>query len=128
MNVRVVNFVAPVVGVDSDFNTFRLGSFYAKRLLPGETIFLLNEKERIVFGKAKVMSVEVGPLGEMCMIHAHKNHTELDNDPMTAPERLNDTLRKLYGPHIAKLNSKTTVIYLKRMNDGDERDGGNALR
>lgn len=128
MNVRVINFVAPVVGVGSDFNTFRVGSFYAKRLLPGETVFLLNEKERIVFGKAKVVSVEVGPLGEMCLIHAHKNHTELDNEPATAPERLNDTLRKIYGPHIAKLTSKTTVVYLKRINDGDERDGGDALR
>lgn len=51
----------------------------------------------------------------MCVIHAHKNHTEIANDPNTAPERLHDTIRKIYGPHIATLHKKTTVIYLKRL-------------
>lgn len=115
MDTRVVGFIPPVIGVEGEFNTFRLGGFYAKNLSPGETVFLLNEKEKIVFGRAVVESIDVGKLGEMVAIHAHKNHTELTNDPMTAPERLGQTLRKIYGPHIATLTRKTTVIYLKRL-------------
>lgn len=115
MGNHVVGFIAPIIGVDGEFNTFRLGTFYSKRLSPGDEVLLLNEKERMVFGKARVESVETGPLGEMCLIHAHKNHTELGNDPNTAPERLNDTLRKIYGPHIAQVTKKTTVLYLKRL-------------
>ena len=115
MEVRVIGFVAPVIGVEGEFNTFRLGTFYSKRLHPGDEVFLLNEKEKIVFGKARVERIDVGPLGEMCVIHGHQNHTELANDPMTAPERLMGTIRKIYGPHIATMEKKTTVIFLKRL-------------
>lgn len=115
MENRVVGFIPPVVGIEDEFNTFRLGGFYAKHLSPGDEVLLLNEKEKMVFGRARVEKVEVGGLGEMLLIHAHKNHTELANDPNTAPERLHDTIRKIYGPQIATLTKKTTVIYLKRI-------------
>jgi len=115
MQIRVINFIPPIIGTESEFNTFRLGSFYAKHLSPGEEVLLLNEKEKMVFGRAQVVRVESGPLGEMCLIHAHMNHTELANDPNTAPERLHETLRRIYGPHIATLTKKTSVVYLKRL-------------
>lgn len=115
MDIRVIGFIPPIIGVEGEFNTFRIGGFYAKHLSPGETIFLLNEKEKIVFGKAKVKAVDVGSLGEMLLIHSAGNHTELANDPATAPERLVRTVQKIYGPHIATLNKKTTVITLERI-------------
>lgn len=115
MEKRVVGFIPPVVGVDGEFNTFRLGGFYTKHLKPGEEVLLLDEKAKMVFGRAEVVSIETGGLGEMCLIHGHKNHTELANDPLTAPERLHDTLRRIYGPHIATIAKKTTVLYLRRI-------------
>jgi hypothetical protein len=115
VNIRVIGFVAPIIGTKDEFNTFRLGSFYAKRLSPGDEVLLLDEKEKMVFGRARVQSIYAGGLDEMCAIHAHKNHTELANDSSTAPERLSEAIRKIYGPHIATIHKKTTVIYLKRI-------------
>lgn len=115
MEQKVIGFIPPVVGTEEEFNTFRLGTTYAKTLSPGDEVLLLNEKAKIVFGRARVERIETGCLGEMCLLHAHKNHTELGNDPNTAPERLHDTLRRIYGPHIATLTKKTTVIYCRRL-------------
>lgn len=115
MQHRVIGFIPPIVGLEGQFNTFRVGGFYQKNLSPGETVLLLNEKEKMVFGRAVVESIDYGPLGEMLLIHAHKNHTEIGNDPTDAPQRLMETIRKIYGPHIATLTKKTTVIYCKRL-------------
>ena len=115
MRVHVIGFIHPVVGAESDFNTFRLGGFYAKCLLPGETIYLLSEREKIIFGSARVESIDVGRLDDMCRLHAHRNHTELANDPNGAPKRLYQTLSKIYGPHIVLPTKKATVIFLKRL-------------
>lgn len=115
MSVRVIGFIPPVVGVDGVFNTFRLGGFYAKHLLPDETVYLLDERMKIVFGRAKVISVTVGPLLDMCDEFGHENHTELGSYPFDAPSGLMKTILKIYGPHIAKPTSKTTVIKLERI-------------
>lgn len=115
MQKRVIGFIPPVVGTDGEFNTFRLGGFYTKHLSPGEEVLLLNEKEKMVFGRAQVTRIETGALGEMCLRYAHLNHTELANDPSTAPERLAETLRRIYGPHIATPTKKTTVVFLRRI-------------
>lgn len=115
MDTRVIGFIPPIVGVSSEFNTFRLGSFYTKNLSPGDVVYLLNEKEKMVFGKAQVTSIDAGTLAEMCAIHAHKNHTELGQDPNTSPERLFRLLQKIYGPHIAVPSKKCCVVYLRRL-------------
>ena len=115
MNLHVIGFIPPIVGVDNEFNTFRLGGFYQKRLSIGSQVYLLNEKEKMIFGRAHVENIDVGALGEMLLIHAHKNHTEIGNDSNTAPERLHETIRRIYGPHIATLTKKTTVIFMKRL-------------
>jgi hypothetical protein len=115
MQKRVIGFIPPVVGIESEFNTFRLGGFYPKCLNPGEEVYLLDEKAKMIIGRAQVQSVEVGPLGEMCLIHGAKNHTEIANDPADAHARLYALLCKIYGPHIATVTKKTAVIYLKRI-------------
>lgn len=115
MEQKVIGFIPPVVGTEEEFNTFRLGTTYAKTLSPGDEVLLLNEKAKIVFGRARVERIETGGLGEMCLLHAHKNHTELGKDPNFAPLRLMETLRRIYGPHIATLTKKTTVIYCRRL-------------
>lgn len=115
MNTRVIGFIPPVIGVEGNFNTFRIGGFFAARLNVGEEVMLMDEKEKVVFGKAVVEAVDVGQLGELCLTHGHQNHTEVANDPIGAPERLFKTITKIYGPHIAKVNKKTTVISLRRI-------------
>jgi hypothetical protein len=115
MEMRVISFLPPVVGTDDRFNTFRLGSFYVKNLIPEQKVFLLNEKDKLVFGSAIVERVENGPLGELCLFHAHKNHTQLNQDSLDAPARLFALMGKIYGPHIATTTKKACVIYLRRI-------------
>lgn len=115
MNLHMVGFIPPIIGVEAEFNTFRLGGFYKKHLSIGSQVYLLNEKEKIIFGRAQIQNIDYGPLGEMLLLHAAANHTELGNDPNSAPERLNATIRRIYGPHIATLTRKTTVLYMKRL-------------
>ncbi|MFK3741027.1 hypothetical protein [Massilia sp. TN1-12] len=116
MQVQVFGFIPPIAGVDDEFNTFRLGHTMLKRVAPGDEVFLMDEKTKIVFGRARVESVEGGTLGEQCLLHADKNHREVGSDaPETAPERLFAYMQKIYGPHIAKHNKRSCVIYLKRL-------------
>ncbi len=115
MEIAVVGFIPPVEGVDKVFNTFRLGGAFAKRLKDGDEVLLMDEKNKVVFGKAQVTQVITGQLGELCLIHAKDNHREIAADPVTAPERLFKYLQKIYGPHIATATKKSCVIYLKRL-------------
>jgi len=115
MEVPVIGFIPPVEGVEGEFNTFRLGSTFVKRLKEGDEVFLMDEKNKVVFGRAQVMRVEGGLLGELCLLHAEKNHRELKHDAEGASERLFKYLQKIYGPHIATPTKKACVIYMRRL-------------
>jgi len=115
MHNRVIGFYPPVLGTEEEFNTFRLGGFYTKHLSPGEEVFLLNEKEKLIFGRARVQRIETGKLAEMIQAHAADNHAVLDGERELAPDRLMAILTKFYGPHIATPTKKTTVVYMRRI-------------
>jgi hypothetical protein len=115
METQVLDFIPPVAGLDTEFNTFRLGGALVKRLKEGDEVFLMDGKNKVVFGRAQVLRIEAGRLGELCLMHAAKNHRELANDPNDAPERLFKYLQKLYGPHIATATKKSCVIYMRRL-------------
>ena len=118
MNIPVIGFIPPHVGLDGDFNTFRLGLTLLKRLEPGRKVLLMCEKTKAVFGIAEVMSLSSGSLVDMCQAHGARNHTELGAlDPEASPMRLLTFVRKIYGPHIATDAKKTTVVYLRRFNE-----------
>jgi hypothetical protein len=128
MHVQVIGFAPPYEGLDGYFNTFRLGGTLALRLKPQDEVFLMDEKTKVVFGRAVVMAITVGKLKDMCQEHAAFNHRELNNSPEGAPERLLAYVQKLFGPHIAKPEKKTTVLYLRRINEQDGIDGSATLR
>ncbi|MDT4817828.1 hypothetical protein FQZ97_509120 [compost metagenome] len=117
MEVPVIGFIPPVVGIEKEFNTFRLGVAFCKRIKPGDEVFLMDEKRRTVIGRAEVTKMDNGGLGEMCLVHAANNHTEVDNPEGAdgAHERLFAYIQKIYGPHIATPQKKATVIYMRRI-------------
>lgn len=115
MLIPVVGFIPPVVGLEGEFNTIRLGGAYAKKLKEGDTVFLMDQKSLMVFGTAIVQRVLLGTLKSMCEEHGSANHTELNNDAVGAPERLFKLVQKIYGPHIANETKKSCVIYMKRL-------------
>jgi hypothetical protein len=115
MEVRCLGFIPPVVGVEKDFNTFRLGSTLYKALEPGMNVYLLDTKKLIVFGSAVVRRIYNGPLWEMCLDHGANNHTELGKDDIDFQESMFKTMQKMFGPQIALPTKNCTVIYLSRL-------------
>ncbi|MDR9847118.1 hypothetical protein [Herbaspirillum huttiense] len=116
MQIPVISFVAPVEGIDGEFNTFRLGKKLSTTLKPGDEVLIMDGNAMMAIGRAEVIRVELGRLAEMCVEHAAKNHRELTNqDTQEAPARLFHYIQKLYGPHIATMTKWTSVIYLRRL-------------
>lgn len=109
----VIGFIPPIVGVDNEFNTFRLGKRYAA-LSVGADVFLLDERRKIVFGKAQVLDVAVGPLSALCAVYASENHTQIGQEGDHA-ENLYQILQRIYGPHIVAPHKIATCIKLKRL-------------
>jgi hypothetical protein len=130
MHVQLIGFAPPIEGVDGEFNTFRLGIALSKRLRPGQEVFLMEEKAKIVFGRALVKAVHTGTLMQLCLLHAKENHREKGKpDPDHACQRLFEYLQKLYGPQIATETKRTTVVYLQRLPNGIATSyGHHALR
>lgn len=129
MQVPVVGFIPPIVGCDGEFNTFRLGQAFAKRLQPGGMVYLMDEKIKVVFGRAIVVDCHMGQLKQMCLLHGAKNHTEVGKpDAEASPDRLFAYIQKIYGPHIATEAKKCAVIYMRRIADESGIDEHNAIR
>jgi hypothetical protein len=111
----VIGFIPPIKGVNGVFNTFRMGKRYAS-LAVGEEVFLMDEKRKVVFGRATVLDVTVGPLSALCACFAFENHTQLDEQGGHA-DRLFKVMQRIYGPHIATPTKTATVVRLRRVMD-----------
>ncbi|NTX17999.1 hypothetical protein [Burkholderia cepacia] len=123
MKHHVIEFAPPAEGLDGvlPFNTFRIGKVWAARVNDGDTVYLMDKKKMLIFGRATVGAVFTGGLHELAETHAVFNHNQIDNpDVENAPARLIANMQKRYGPHIAHNNKLTTVIYLRRIHDETE--------
>ena len=113
MEVPVIGFIPPIMGMNGEFNTFRLGKKY-QDLAIGSEVLLMDEKRKVIFGRAQVLDVTAGPLSALLAVYASENHTELDQEGDHA-ERLYQTLRRIYGPHIVNPSKIATCIKMKRL-------------
>jgi hypothetical protein len=96
-------------------NTVRVGVAWTKRLQIGQTVALYNSAKKVIFGYARVVGMESGPIRQMLHDHAHANHLMLDTPPETAADRLHAWQRQQYGPRIIHDETKITAIYLLRV-------------
>ena len=110
-----MTFRPPLGNCDDLFNTFRFGGSWYNRVSNGTIVGLYDTVKGSFFGKAEVVEVHHGALGEMCERFAHDNHLFIDKDPATAAEQLHGAITKVYG-HILQFQEepKCTVIYLQR--------------
>jgi hypothetical protein len=116
VETKVIGFIPPIIGVDGEFNTFRLSLALSKSLSTGEQVFLMNTKTQTIFGRAEVTRIDTGALSELCERCAGDNHSEVDSDDKAgAPERMLKLVTKIYGPHIAQPHKKATAVYMKRI-------------
>ena len=119
----IIDFLPPVIGVDSEFNTFRLGMKWYSLVQPGDKVIVTASKQRIALGLAEITYTDRGDLAAMLQTHASKNHTQLTTDPNDAPEALYGVLLRCYGPQMVNLGKKTTVIGLRML----EKDFGKII-
>lgn len=118
MQHHIIDFYPPIVGLENEFNTVRLGIAWSKRLNIGDEVYLSDNKERKVIGKAVVTDIQKGKLQEICETHAENNHINiscLELEGFNASLRLMNVIQKFYGPHIALPTKMATVIYLRRI-------------
>lgn len=116
MQHHIIDFYPPIIGLENEFNTVRIGLAWMKRLNVGDEVYLSDNKERKVIGKAVVTDIQKGKLQEICEIHADNNHTQLQAsvESNTSLE-LMKIVQKFYGPQIATPQKLATVIYLRRI-------------
>lgn len=110
----IISFYPPLLGFEGDFNTFRPGGAWAKRLQEGQVIGLLDAKKESLFGKAEVISVESGNTLIMLNKHAKANHLMLDCKSDYS-DKLFKVLHQIYGPRIIYAKSEVSVISLSRI-------------
>lgn len=114
----VIDFIPPLEGLSGEFNTIRIGVTWARKLKAGDTVFLMDNKERVIFGTAQVTAIHQGTLEEICALHGKNNHTQLaasvEVGTLDVAAAMMGVMKKIYGPHIALPNKKTTAIYLQR--------------
>ncbi len=113
--MRIIEFMPPMNGMDGEFNTFRLGVAWSKRVESGNAVLLMDKKQYELMGCAEVTAVHVGKLSDMSALHARHNHNQLGLDQDGAGERLIANMIRRYGPHKCSTGTNVTVIYMKRL-------------
>lgn len=121
--LHVIDFSPPMLNLDGEFNTFRLGGAWAKRVQPGDKVGLLDKKQMRLVGFATVTGVHRGKLNELSPLHGCRNHNQKHLPSDGAGERVIAAMVKRYGPHKCRDNSLVTVIELKEIKNGNDDPG-----
>lgn len=113
-----IGFMPPMIGLERQFNTLRVGKGWFERLRPGDKIALVNTKTEKIEGYAEVTHVYYGNYNDMLERHAVYNHVACKRAPgQSAQSYVGEVLRKAHG-HFLSENSTLTAIYLRRLENG----------
>lgn len=113
MDKYALDFAPPLMGLDGQFNTFRLGVAWTRRVQENDTLLLINRARSLVIGRARIHSIDSGKLSDMASKHAMFNHNHKGYSQTVAAERLVTSMIKRYGPQKCNEDSKVTVLYME---------------
>lgn len=110
-----------LAGMEGRFNTFRMGGAWARRVVPGTVVALMDRSKTIV-AHARVYKVDYGDKHAMAREHGASNHLILARGTrgLTVEEAMLKVLRNVFGKLIFEAQPKATVIYLERLHEGDD--------
>ncbi|MGY2462316.1 hypothetical protein [Vreelandella sulfidaeris] len=113
-----VGFMPPIVGLERQFNTLRVGKGWYERLKVGDKVAMVNTKTAEIEGYAEVTRLHHGVYGEMLERHAAFNHCAPFRDTnQSAVDYVGHIMQKAHG-HFLSENSTLTAIYLRRLEHG----------
>jgi hypothetical protein len=115
-----IAFGYPRRGLSGEFNTFRLGLNWSRRVTPGETVELVDARTKKVLKRAVVTQVVTGALGPLAIAHAHQAHNWKNFPEDQRSALLIAALKKRYLPGRVREDSPCSVIYLKELEDASE--------
>lgn len=116
--IPAIGFMPPMVGLDRQFNTLRVGKGWFERLRPNDKVALVNTKTEEIEGYAEVLHLYHGNFNAMLERHAAHNHTASFRGPgQSAQSHVGEVLRRAHG-HFLSENSTLTAIYLRRLENG----------
>ena len=86
-------------GLEREFNTFRMGTAWAKRLVPGSLVALMDTKRDEIIGQAKVTALFTGDKREMAKAYGEDNHILLSRGikGLEAEAAMLKVLRNTFG-------------------------------
>jgi len=113
MEKYALDFSPPLIGFTGNFNTFRLGVAWTKRVKAGDRVLMVNTARSLVIARARITDVDSGSLRDMAIKHGSQNHNHSEFSPDIAAQRITQSMIKRYGPHKCSEDSKVTVIYLE---------------
>lgn len=70
----LIGFAPPFGTMTGEFNTIRLGKAWLKRIEPGSTVTLYDNRKKEIIGDAEVVAIDAGTKKRICYQHGHKNH------------------------------------------------------
>lgn len=123
--MAIIEFRDPA-GLELEFNTFRLGAAWAKRVAPGDVV-ALKQTGGEIFGTAEVIVTHVGHFPEMNHKHGVDNHLAIAAEVEGKPFDLAKVLTESYGGHRFNIDSTVSVIELRR-NDAVGEEGQANIR
>ncbi|UKL14968.1 hypothetical protein hairong_063 [Pseudomonas phage hairong] len=103
-----------LAGTELSFNTFRLGGAWAKRVLPGRIVGLVDKNGKKL-DEAVIEGIRVGPRDLMIEEHARMNHLMIASGSTQPIRDLRRKLTNLYGPNYLARADLMSVIYLRRI-------------
>lgn len=116
--IPCVGFMPPLLGLDRQFNTLRVGKGWFERLKVGDKVALVDTKTTGVEGYAEVIHLYHGNYQDMLIKHAPYNHVAFMREPgQSSADYVDEVLKKANG-HFLSENSTLTAIYLRRLEHG----------
>lgn len=111
--VHIIDFSPPMQGIEGEFNTFRLGGAWAKRVQPTDKVILMDKKAMGMLGWGEVIAIHIGRLDDLSALYGSRNHNQKHLPQEGAGDRVTAAMIKRYGPNLCRYDSKCCVIELK---------------
>lgn len=111
------------IGFEGEFNTFRIGRAWSKRVTEGMTVALMSAKDSRIVGYADVTRVYAGKKEALAEMFGKDNHcARALNITEDVPATMLRRLKNASGTMIYNSNPDATIIYMRMIKDAQNEE------